>query len=91
MLAKLVAPHIGRQTTHRARGRGRGYSEAASGAQRVASPRAAGPPLGGRGAPQTRLLREAAVGPASKIICEQRRQRAAGVGRGRCAAEGLWA
>lgn len=46
---RLVAPHIGRQTTHRARGRGRGYSEAGVRGSTRASPRAAGPPARGSG------------------------------------------
>lgn len=46
---RLVAPHIGRQTTHRARARGRGYSEAGVRGSTQASPRAAGPPARGLG------------------------------------------
>ena len=46
---RLVAPHIDHQTTHRARGRGLGYSEAGVPSSTRASPRAAGPPARGSG------------------------------------------
>lgn len=46
---RLVAAHIGHQTTHRARGCGRGYSEAGVRGSTQASPRAAGPPTRGLG------------------------------------------